>query len=109
MEETDILKKLILQKLVRANMWGGKHTPLDFITKGIPEHYRNTHKGMKVVEKVLKELTNDEWIIILPKRTGGGSDDHISLNPRKVSEIKQFLEKFSSSESSSESNTSTSI
>lgn len=92
MEEAEVLKRLILQKLVRGNMWGGKHTPLDFVTKGIPEHYRNTHKGQKAVEKVLKELTNDEWIIILAKRTGKGSDEHVSLNSRKVSEIKQFLE-----------------
>ncbi len=92
MEEAEVLKRLILQKLVRDNMWGGKHTPLDFVTKGIPEHYRNTHKGQKAVEKVLKELTNDEWIIILAKRTGKGSDEHVSLNSRKVSEIKQFLE-----------------
>ena len=92
MEETVVLKKLVLQKLIRANVWGGKHTPLDFVVKGIPEHYRNTHKGKKAVEKALKELTNDEWIMILGKRTGSGSDEHISLNPRKVSEIKQFLE-----------------
>lgn len=85
------MKKLILQKLIRANVWGGKHTPLDFVIKGIPEHYRNIPKGKKAVEKALKELMNDEWIIILTKRTGGGSDNHISLNPRKVSEIKQFL------------------
>ncbi|MBI1973075.1 hypothetical protein HYS50_03650 [Candidatus Woesearchaeota archaeon] len=95
MEETDGLKKLILQKLIRGNVWGGKHTPLDFVTKGIPEHYRNTHKGKKVVEKVLKELTNDGWIIIKAKTTGKGSDDHVSLNPRKVSEIKQFLQQTS--------------
>ncbi len=91
MEEIGVLKKLILQKLIRANVWGGKHTPLDFVIKGVPEHYRNTHKGKKAVEKALKELTNDEWVIILSKRTGKGSDDHISLNPRKVNEIKQFL------------------
>ena len=91
MEEIDILRKLILQKLIRSNVWGGKHTPLDFVIKGVPEHYRNTHKGKKAVEKALKELTNDEWIIILSKRTGRGSDDHVSLNPRKISEIKQFL------------------
>ena len=95
MEETDVLKKLILQKLVRANIWGGKHTPLDFVTKGIPEHYRNTHPGKKAVEKVLKELINAEWIIISAKRTGGDSDDHVSLNQRKVSEIKQYLETIS--------------
>ena len=88
----DILKKLILQKLIRGNIWGGKHTPFDFALNGIPEHYRNTHKGKKVIEKALKDLTNKEWIIILMKRTGKGSDEHISLNPRKVSEIKQFLQ-----------------
>lgn len=93
MEELDALKRLILQKLIRSNVWGGKHTPLDFVIKGIPEHYRNTHKGKKSVEKALKELTNDEWIVVLAKRTSKGSDEHVSLNPRKVSEIKQFLEK----------------
>ncbi len=91
MEEADVLKKLILQKLIRSDIWGGKHAPLDLVIKGIPEHYRNTHKGKKAVEKALKELTNDELVIILSKRTGKGSDDHVSLNPRKVSEIKQFL------------------
>ena len=93
MEETDIIKRLILEKLIRGNIWGGKHTPLGFVTKGIPEHYRNNHKGMKVVERVLKELTNDEWILLSPKRTGKGSDEHLSLNPRKVSEIRSWLEK----------------
>lgn len=93
MGEIDVLKRLILQKLIRANIWGGKHTPLDFVIKGIPEHYRNTHKGKKLVEKALKDLTNEEWIIILSKRTGRGSDNHVSLNPRKISEIKQFLTK----------------
>jgi len=92
MEEEDVLKRLILQKLVRGNIWGGKHTPLNFITNGIPEHYRNTHKGRKVVEKVLKDLMNNEWIIILHKRTGKGYEEHLSLNPRKVGEIRQFIE-----------------
>ncbi len=95
MEDVNILKKLILQKLVRGNIWGGKHTPIDFIIKGIPEYYRNTHKGKKDVEKTIKELLRNEWVIILIKRTGKDSSNHISLNPRKVSEIKQFLEKIS--------------
>ena len=90
--ELYILKKLILQKLVRSNVWGGKHTPMNFLTKGLPEHYRNTHSGKKIIEKALKELTNDGWIIILIKKTGKGSDGHVSLNPRKVNEIKNFLQ-----------------
>lgn len=32
-DEIKVLKKLILQKLIRANIWGGKHTPLDFVIK----------------------------------------------------------------------------
>lgn len=92
MDEEDVLKKLILQKLVRGNVWGGKHAPLDFVKKGIPEHYRNTHQGQRAVENVLKELTNNGWVFVVQKRTGKGSDEHVSLNPRKVGEIKQFLE-----------------
>jgi hypothetical protein len=92
MEAIAVLKKLIIQKLIRADIWGGKHTPLDFVVKGIPEHFRNTPRGKKAVEKALKELANDGWIIILAKKTRKGSDEHVSLNPRKVSEIKQFLE-----------------
>lgn len=91
MDETSALKKLILQKLVRGNIWGGKHIPLDFVVKGVPEHYRNIHRGQKAVERVLKELANSGWIIILAKRTGKGSEEHISLNPRHVSEIWGFL------------------
>ena len=91
MEEADVLKKLILQKMIRSKVWGGKHTPLDFVAKGIPEHYQKTHQGKKAVEKVLKQLLNDSWIIIVLKRTGKGSENYVSLNPQKVSEIKQFL------------------
>src|SRR3989344_4891424 len=94
MEEGDVLllKKFILQKLIRANIWGGKHTPLDFVLKGVQEHYRNTHQGKKVVEKALKGLLNEGCLILTAKRTGKGSSEHISLNQRKVSEIKQYLE-----------------
>lgn len=95
MEEIEIIKRMILQKLVRANIWGGKHTPIDFIIRSVPEHYRNTHKGKKVIDNALKELINHEWIILVLKRTGKGSEEHLSLNPRKIGEIRQFIEKTS--------------
>ncbi|MBI4210827.1 MAG: hypothetical protein HY544_04960 [Candidatus Diapherotrites archaeon] len=57
---------------------------------------KRTPKGRSSVENILKELTNDEWIVILAKRTGKGSEDHVSLNPRKVSEIKQHLQSMNS-------------
>ena len=96
MEEIMLIKKHIIQKLIRGNVWGGKHTPLDLVIKGIPEHYRNTHQGMRTVKKALKELLNDGFVIVLIKRTGKGADNHVSLNPRKVAEIKQFIENLSS-------------
>ena len=91
MAKPEVLKKLILQKLIRSNMWGGKHTPIDFVKKGVPEHYRTTHKGKKTIEKSIKDMTNDKWIIVSIKRSGASSDAHVSLNPRKVGEIKDFL------------------
>ena len=83
MSEIKILKKLVLQKLIRSNIWGGKHTPLDFVKKGIPEHYRNTPKGKKLIEKALKELTNDSWIIISIKKTGRGATAHLMKEYKK--------------------------
>jgi hypothetical protein len=75
------IKRIILQKLIRANMWGGKHTPLDFIEKGLPEHFRVTHKGRKIIEKAFKGMLNNGWIVLTLKKTHKSSDAHISLNP----------------------------
>ena len=86
------VKKLILRKLIRSNIWGGKHTPISFVISGIPEIYRRNAKGKKIIEKAVKELIVDEWILIFLKKTGKGSEQHISLNPRKISEINEFIE-----------------
>ncbi|MBS3176441.1 hypothetical protein J4457_04350 [Candidatus Woesearchaeota archaeon] len=93
MDEKEVLIKMILQKLIRGSVWGGKHTPLDFVRKGVPDHYKNTHKGERVLDDALKQVVNNGWAILILKRTGKGSDEHISLNPRKISEINQFLER----------------
>lgn len=90
MEEVHAIKRLILNKLVRSNMWGGKHTPLDFVKKGLPEHIRTRPAGQRSIDKAFKEMQNDGWIVILKKRTGSSYEDHISLNQEKVAEIQQF-------------------
>ncbi len=91
MDEIISIKRLILNKLTRARVWGGKHTPFDFVLKSLPAQFRMTHSGEKIVQKALKELENDQWIILVQKRTGKGDDVHISLNPRKVAEIQDFI------------------
>tara|TARA_Y100000034_G_C6673059_1_gene295597 strand:- start:38 stop:322 length:285 start_codon:yes stop_codon:yes gene_type:complete len=93
MGQLEKLKKLILNKLIRANVWGGKHIPLYYVRNGIPENYRNSNQGKKEMERAIKEMVNEGWIVIQKKATGGGIDGHVSLNQKKVREIKGFLEK----------------
>lgn len=85
------VKKVILRRLVNANIWGGKHTPQAFVIKGVPQRIRHTVHGRRVIKKAFKELLGDEWIRLAPKRTGRETEDHVSLNPRKVREIREFL------------------
>lgn len=92
----DDTKFHILERLVRNKFWGGKHTPLKFVIHGLSEKYNNTHQGRKAIGKALKELLNLELISITMKMTGEDSDKHISLNPRKVGEIMQLIERFDS-------------
>ncbi len=91
MDDVIAVKKLILNKLVRSNMWGGKHTPVDFVLKSLPEHLRTRPEGKRAIDRALKELSNNGWISVLKKRTGKDYDDHVSLNQENVSEIQKFL------------------
>ena len=91
MDEIIAVKCLILNKLVRSNIWGGKHIPIDFIIKSLPEHIRIRPEGKRTISRTLKELSNEGWIVIAKKRTGKGYDNHVSLNQEEVAEIQQFL------------------
>lgn len=75
------LKAELLFKLYRKGIWGGKHTPL-----------RNLyHFSNKVIiresEKAVKELNNLDWVNIKIST----NEKHISLNPHKNKEIKQYI------------------
>ena len=74
------IKERIIRKLIRWNKWGASHT--ENILKGLPSHL----KGSKITKKVLKELTQDKWLLPA-KKTG---EIHYSLNPEKIEEILQF-------------------
>ncbi len=69
-------------------MWGGKHTEIRNITKGLPEFFLRDKKNKKIVQDVIKDLMNDEWL--LAKKSTG--EIPVSLNPRKTGEIKRFIE-----------------
>lgn len=90
--EINILKIFILRILIRGNIWGGKHMPLKHVTSGLPYLYRTNLQGKKEIKNAIKELCNDEWIILSSKRTGKSSEEHISLNPRKIPDIHAYVD-----------------
>lgn len=81
---------LILNKLNRMDKWGHAHTALRNITKGLPMRYTVTSHGKKLIQKAIKELAGRQIVMAKPS-TG---EIHVSLNPRKTKEIKEFLALF---------------
>lgn len=86
------LKLLILTALMDKGKYSGAHTPLDNITRHLPDEFIHDKKGQKAIGEAVKLLNNAGWIIILNKKTGKGSDLHISINPRAIKEISEFIQ-----------------
>ncbi len=80
-EEFEKLKAELLFKLYRRGIWGGRHTPIKNL------YYLVNQPSIKESEKIVKELSNLGWVQI-KKSTG---EVHISLNPHKKKEIKDFI------------------
>ena len=76
------IKKIILRKLYRHRIIGGKHTAIENLTKSLPKHLIGDAK--EAVNELIKEG------IILTKRTSYGLQ--VSLNPEKIDEISKIIE-----------------
>jgi len=76
-------RRTILQCLSLRDKWGGSHTSIKHLTKKIPPHIR----GSKEVKRAAVDLIKEGKILI--KKTV--EDDHVSLNPRFLKEIKEEL------------------
>ena len=77
------LKKIILRKLYRHRIIGGKHTAIDHLTKGLPKHVVGNAK--EAVNQLIKQR------LLLTKNTSYGLQ--VSLNPEKIDEITKIIEK----------------
>jgi len=77
------LKKIILRKLYRHRIIGGKHTAIDHLTKGLPKHIAG--KAKDAVSELIKEG------FILSKPTSYGLQ--VSLNPEKINDIEKIIER----------------
>ncbi|MBS3052323.1 MAG: hypothetical protein J4428_03055 [Candidatus Aenigmarchaeota archaeon] len=78
------IKNHILFKLHWKKFWGGKHTAIESVKKGIPAHLSGRYVDMT------RELIKDG--LILSKPTSYGLQ--ISLNPNKREEIIKRAESF---------------
>ncbi len=84
----EVFKRAILEFLVKKGCIGGAHTPLDRVRSCTEMHSKQDKKEF---EEALEDLIRNEWVFVLNKRTGRGSDEHISINPRAMKEIAAFL------------------
>jgi hypothetical protein len=75
--QIEVEKAQIMFKLTRKNNWGACYDRL--------EHF----KRFQNLDKAIKELSKDDWIIIHKKSNFTG----ISLNTRYKGEIIEFIEK----------------
>jgi acyl carrier protein phosphodiesterase len=79
MEDNEI-KIAILRKMLMHRWIGGKHTSVDNVPKGFPQHERGR------VAELVKELMIDGFILRKPTSYG----EEVSLNPNKVYEAKRM-------------------
>ncbi|MBS3148548.1 hypothetical protein J4219_06680 [Candidatus Woesearchaeota archaeon] len=84
----EAFKATILEFLLKKNCIGGVHTPLGRVKSCIELHSKPDKKEF---EQALDELVKETWVISATKRTGKGTDIHLSLNPRTLGQISEFL------------------
>lgn len=76
------LKAWVLNKLKRHRYIGGKHTDESNVRKGAdPRNY-------SLIEDIMKDLIKSGYVLV--KITAYGK--HISLNPRVIKEIDDFIQ-----------------
>ena len=76
--------KAMITFMLSKKYIGGKHFPEEKLIKSRTKWLQK--EKLKEFNQEYKELLNNVIILRKKKRTGKGSDWHISLNPRKLKE-----------------------
>lgn len=79
----------ILLYLINKRIIGAKHTSENKLVQSKTKWISKEEKKEFAIQ--YKEIINKRIIIRVKKRTGKGSDWHISINPRKIKELNQIL------------------
>ncbi|MEM4703239.1 MAG: hypothetical protein QXP53_02030 [Candidatus Pacearchaeota archaeon] len=91
MEKELIVKVLffIIDNLRSRGVWGGRHTAIYNLTKGMPSWITQTNKGRRAINYAIKVGLNNKFLLI-KKST---QELHFFLNSAKSKEIIYFLKK----------------
>jgi hypothetical protein len=81
--------KEMLWHLHAKKIIGRKHVPENKILKYTIKWLSKKEK--KEFEKGYRQLLSEKILLRTKKRTGKGTDWHISLNPKKMQEIEEIL------------------
>ncbi|MFH1424238.1 MAG: hypothetical protein ABIG20_00990 [archaeon] len=83
-EKYCLMRRIVLETLDRRGKWGGAHTSVVNMLKKIPRENR----GSKETKRAIADLVKERKIML--KKTV--EDDHVSLNPRFIKEIKEEID-----------------
>jgi len=75
-------KKIILRKLYRHRIIGGRHTAVEHLTRGLPKH------AVGEAKNAINELVKEG--LILSKPTSYGLQ--VSLNPKTIDKVSKIIE-----------------
>lgn len=78
-------KGFIANKLWQQRRIGGKHIPVEVLSHGYNPQYRH------LIKDALQELKSEGVVVVIKKRTGRGTSEHASLDPRKLRQIRGLL------------------
>ena len=81
--QSDEVKAKILWRLYRRRYIGGKHTDVKNLRKGFSKDKYD------IVNEVIDELIREGLLLVKPTHYG----KHVSLNPIRLSEIRELIEK----------------
>lgn len=79
--------KALITTMLNKRIIGGKHAPEEYLLK--TRWLRK--EEIKEFEKEYRQLINNQSILKIKKKTGKGSDWHISLNPRNLKELYELI------------------
>lgn len=82
--------KTIFIFLLNKKYIGGRHTQEERLIKSKIKWLERTESSE--FKKEYKKAINEKLLLRTKKRTGKGSDWHISLNPRRLKEVYELIE-----------------